>query len=141
MTINEFKQTLNDEKIENIKAILAKTEKLTDDESQVIEDYIKASAEALGDDQIAEPVRYILTSIGGLRATDLQAVIGEEFNPDTFEEWNNVLGVPFLTYRELPNCKLYDFTPQLREKLDKMLDEGNHRSCASDLGYYLLEHK
>ncbi|MBE6332048.1 MAG: hypothetical protein E7070_07060 [Bacteroidales bacterium] len=141
MTINEFKQTLNDEKIENIKAILAKTEKLTDDESQVIEDYIKASAEALGDDQIAEPVRYILTSIGGLRATDLQAVIGEEFNPDTFEEWNNVLGVPFLAYRELPNCKLYDFTPQLREKLDKMLDEGNHRSCASDLGYYLLEHK
>ncbi len=141
MTLEELKTSFTEEQINNIKAILAKQEELTDDELQTLQNYINASSDALGEDQIAEPLRYIITSIGGLRGADLHAVIGDDFNPETFEAWNNLLGVPFCVYRDLPNCKLYDLSPVVRVKIRTTLNESNLRSCASDLGYYLLEHK
>jgi len=140
MTLAELKASISEEQKAKLSAILAKTEELTTAELQTIQNYINTSAEALGEDQIAEPIRYIIASIGGLRGSDLQAVIGEDFNPETFEEWNNILGEPFCVYRELPNCKLYDFSPALRNKLRETMNESNLRSCASDLGYHLLEH-
>ncbi len=141
MTLEELKASLTEENINNLKAIVAKNEELTDEELQTIQNYINTSAEALGEDQIAEPIRYIIASIGGLRGADLQAVIGDDFSADTFEAWNNLLGVPFCVYRDLPNCKLYDLSPVLRSKMRGTITESNLRSCASDLGYYLLEHK
>ena len=140
MTTEELKNSLSEQQITDIKAVLAKQQDVTAEDVQTLQNYIDASAQALGEDQITEPLRYVLASIGGLRGTDLLAVIGNDFNPDTFETWNNLLGEPFLVYRDLPNCRLYDFTPVLRAKLAESVDKGSLRSCASDLGYYLLEH-
>lgn len=140
MTLEELKASLSEEQINNLKAIVAKQQELTDEELQTVQNYINASAEALGEDQIAEPLRYIITSIGGLRGSDLHAIIGDDFNPETFEAWNNLLGEAFCVYRDLPNCKLYDLSPVLRTKLRGTMNDSSLRSFASDLGYYLLEH-
>ena len=141
MTLEELKASLTEEKINNIKAIIAKEKDLTDEDVEAVMQYIKESAQALGEDQIAEPIRYIVTSIGGLRGADLLAIIGEEFNPEVFEQWNNMLGEPFLIYRELPNNRLYDFRPALHARLVEAFGTNSQKSCASDLGFYLLEHK
>ncbi|MBQ0056058.1 MAG: hypothetical protein KBT20_00240 [Bacteroidales bacterium] len=140
MTIEELKASLTEEQINRLKAIIEKTDNLTPEDVETFDGYIKQSAQALGEDQIAEPIRYIITSLGGLRSTDLQAVIGDDFNPTVFEEWNNALGFPICQYRNLPNAKLYDLTPMMREKMRQIVGESSLRSCASDLGYYLLEH-
>lgn len=140
MTVSELKASLSEEKINAIKSILTKKEKVTDEEFQTLRDYINTSAQALGEDQIAEPLRYLSASLGGLRGKDLLAVIGDGFNPDLFEEWNNLLETPFFTYRELPNCRLYDLHTHTRESFRKEMGDNNLRACASDLGYYMLEH-
>lgn len=141
MTLEELKTSLSEERINNIKAIMAKEQDLTDQDTEVIMQYINDSAQALGEDQITEPIRYIVTSIGGLRGADLLAIIGEDFNPEVFEQWNNILGEPFLIYRELPNNRLYDFRPAWHNRLLAAYGENSQKSCASDLGFYLLEHK
>lgn len=141
MTIEELKASLSEEKINNIKSIINKEQELTQEDIDTVMQYIKDSAQALGEDQITEPLRYIVTSIGGLRGADLLAIIGEDFNPEVFEEWNNILGEPFLQYRELPNNRLYDFKPAMHNALNNAFGINSQKSCASDLGFYLLEHK
>lgn len=140
MTVSEFKASLTEEQKNNIKSILTKKEKVTDEEFKTLRDYINTSAQALGEDQIAEPTRYLSAALGGLRGKDLLAVIGDGFNPDVFEEWNNLLEIPFFAYRELPNCRLYDIATNMRELFRHELGDNNLRACASDLGYYMLEH-
>lgn len=140
MELTEFKTSINEEQANKLKEIATKTENITAEDAEAFYSYITQSAEALGEDQIIEPVRYIVTSVGGLRGSDLLAVIGEDFNPSVFEEWNNLLGFPVLVYRELPNNRLYDVAPMMRNLLRQTIGEGSLRSCASDLGYYLLEH-
>jgi len=142
MTINDFKLSLSEEEINSLKTVCEKSQEITDQDKEIFASYIRKAGENLGEDQIAEPVRYIVASMGGLRAEDLQHLIGEEFNAETFEEWNKLLGFPILTYRDLPGgIRLYDVAPQMREKMRAEMGDGNFRSCASDIGYYLLEHK
>lgn len=140
MTTSEFKDTISAEQIENLKVIVSKNQDITDDDVKAFHAYIQESAKALGEDQIAEPLRYIITSFGGLRLKDLQAVIGDDFAPSVFEDWINLLGFPILPYRTLPNAQLIDILPVLREKLREEIGLSSLRSCASDLGYYMLEH-
>lgn len=142
MTIEELKASLTEEEISKIKAAADKSQDITNEDKDVFKAYIDKSSEALGEDQIAEPLRYILASMGGLRSEDLQALIGEDFNAETFEQWNNLLETPIFTYRDLPNnCRLYDVAPQMRVLLRNDMGESNFRSCASDIGYYLFEQK
>ena len=102
MTLDEFKASLAAEEIEAIKAIAGKSQNITDEEKETYSNYINKSSEALGEDQVAEPIRYIVASMGGLRSEDLQYLIGEDFDADVFEQWNNLLETPILTYRDLP---------------------------------------
>lgn len=142
MTLDEFKASLAAEEIEAIKAIAGKSQDITEEDKETYSNYINKSSEALGEDQVAEPIRYIVASMGGLRSEDLQYLIGEDFDADVFEQWNNLLETPVLTYRDLPgNNHLYDVAPQMREKMRNDMGESNFKSCASDIGYYLLEHK
>ena len=142
MTLDEFKASLSAEEIEAIKAVAEKSQDITDENFKTYSDYITKSSNALGEDQIAEPIRYIVASMGGLRAEDLQHLIGEDFDAEIFEQWNNMLDTPILTYRDLPgDNRLYDVAPKMRELMRGDMGEGNFKSCASDIGYYLLEHK
>ena len=142
MNIQDFKASLSPETIEVVKAVAAKSQDITTDDKDTFSNYIKLSSEALGEDQIAEPVRYIVASMGGLRSEDLQQLIGEEFNAEVFEEWNKMFETPVLTYRDLPGDNhLYDVAPKMRELLREEMGENNFKSCASDIGYYLYQHK
>lgn len=142
MNIQDFKASLSSETIEAVKALAAKSQDITTDDKDTFSNYIKLSSEALGEDQIAEPVRYIVASMGGLRSEDLQQLIGEEFNAEVFEEWNNMFETPVFTNRDLPGDNhLYDVAPKMRELLREEMGENNFKSCASDIGYYLYQHK
>ena len=142
MNIQDFKASLSPETIEAVKAVAAKSQDITTDDKDIFSNYIKLSSEALGEDQIAEPVRYIVASMGGLRSEGLQQLIGEEFNAEVFEEWNKMFETPVLTYRDLPGDNhLYDVAPKMRELLREEMGENNFKSCASDIGYYLYQHK
>ena len=142
MNIQEFKASLSAETIEAVKAVAAKSQDITTEDKDIFTNYIKQSSEALGEDQIAEPIRYIVASMGGLRSEDLQHLIGEEFNAEVFEEWNKMLETPVLTYRDLPGDNhLYDVAPKMRELLREEMGESNFKSCASDIGYYLYQNK
>ena len=142
MNIQDFKANLSAETIEAVKAVAAKSQDITTEDKDIFTNYIKQSSEALGEDQIAEPIRYIVASMGGLRSEDLQHLIGEEFNAEVFEEWNKMLETPVLTYRDLPGDNhLYDVAPKMRELLREEMGESNFKSCASDIGYYLYQNK
>lgn len=142
MTLDEFKASLSPEETDAIKAVSCKSQDITEEDKNIYTLYINKASEALGEDQIAEPIRYIVSSMGGLRKEDLQYLIGEEFDADLFDQWNNLLEKPILTYRDLPgDCHLYDVAPKMRELMRIDMGESNFRSCASDIGYYLLEHK
>ena len=64
MNIQEFKASLSAEKIEAVKAVAAKSQDITNEDKDIFTNYIKQSSEALGEDQIAEPIRYIVASMG-----------------------------------------------------------------------------
>lgn len=142
MTVKEFYETLSAEQISQLKKVIDKTQNITKEDAELLYNYIIGQAgPAIGDDQIAEPFRYIITSMGGLRVKDLQALIGEDFNEEIFEAFVQVLEFQILAKRELPSGEqLYDIqNGPLRLQLQQLMGEGNYKSCASDIGYYLLE--
>lgn len=143
MTIEEFKTSLQPELIEKVKAVCEKKENLTEADAKTIYDFfIEVAAPALGEDQVAEPFRYITSAVNGLRAKDLEAIIGEGFNAEMFESLRTTLGFELLVTRGLGEDQLlYDFNfPPVRVMLQKLMGEGNYKACASDIGYYLLQH-
>ena len=142
MTLEEFKSGLSAEESAKVKATADKSNEINEEDRDIFKEYIDKSSEAFGEDQIAEPFRYILASMGGLRSEDLQVLIGEDFDAELFEQWNNLLETPIFTYRDIPNnCRLYDVAPKMRELLRNDMGDSNFRSCASDIGFYLFEQK
>lgn len=142
MTVTEFKETLDAELLEKVKAVCEKEKEVSEADAKVIYDFmLEVVAPALGEDQIAEPFRYLTSAVNGLRAKDLEALIGEDFDAAAFEELRTALGFELFVVRELPNDnKVYDFKfPPVRVHLQKLMGEGSYRACASDIGYYLLE--
>lgn len=140
MTIGEFKTSISEEQLEKIKEVSTSKNQLTKENAEVLINYIKQSAKALGEDQIAEPMRYIAAATSGLRAKDLVALIGDDFNADIFEQWNNLLGFPILISREHKNNLIYDIVPSMHLFLRNEMGDNAYHSCASDIGFYLLEH-
>lgn len=140
MSIEEYKTTISAEQSEALKSIVGNNNEISKEEAQQWLDYVKQSAEVLGDDQIAEPIRYIATSIAGLRANDLSALIGEDFDIKIFDQWVELLGFPILVYRDLPGTRLYDLTPSLHNAARAEMGDNAYHSCASDIGFHLLEH-
>lgn len=143
MTIEEFKTSLQPELIQKVKAVCEKKENLTEADAKTIYDFfIEVATPALGEDQVAEPFRYITSAVNGLRAKDLEAIIGEGFNAEMFESLRTTLGFELLVTRSLGEDQLlYDFNfPPVRVMLQKLMGEGNYKACASDIGYYLLQH-
>lgn len=142
MTVTEFKETLDAELLEKVKAVCEKEKEVSEADAKIIYDFmLEVVAPALGEDQIAEPFRYLTSAVNGLRAKDLEALIGEDFDAAAFEELRTALGFELFVVRELPNDnKVYDFKfPPVRVHLQKLMGEGSYRACASDIGYYLLE--
>lgn len=142
MNFEEFKASLDADMLAKVKAVCEKDKDVNEADAKVLYDFImEVAAPALGEDQVAEPCRYIFSAVNGLRATDLQAVIGEDFDAELFEQLRSGLGFELLTLRQVaPNCQVMDLKfPPMRMWLQKMMGEGSYRACASDLGYYLLE--
>lgn len=143
MTIEEFKQSLQPEILEKVKAVCEKKENLTEADAKTLYDFfIEVAAPALGEDQVAEPFRYITSAVNGLRTSDLKALIGEDFNEEVFEELRTALGFELFVIRNINDeIKLYDFNfPPVRAMLQKLVGEGSYKACASDIGYHFLQH-
>lgn len=142
MTFEEFKSSLDADMVARVKAVCEKDKDVTEVDAKVLYDFIiDVVAPALGEDQVAEPFRYIISAVNGLRTQDLQAVIGEDFDAALFEEVRTGLGFELLVQRQVtPTTQILDFRfPPIRVMMQKMMGEGAYRACASDLGYYLLE--
>ena len=142
MLLTEFKDSLDASLLDRVKAVCQKDKDVDETDAKALYDFIfEVAAPALGEDQVAEPFRYIISAVNGLRDTDLQAVIGSDFDPALFAELCTGLGFDLLIKRQAgPDAEVYDFrfTP-IRLMLQKLMGEGAYRACASDLGYYLLE--
>lgn len=142
MTIAEFKESLDAELLDKVKTVCEKEKEVSEADAKVLYDFIlDVVAPALGEDQVAEPFRYIASAVNGLRAKDLEALIGEDFNAEAFEELRTALGFELYVIRELPGGnKVYDFKfPPVRVALQKLMGDASYRACASDIGYHLLE--
>lgn len=142
MTFEEFKTSLDADLLARVKSVCEKDKDVTEADAKVLYDFIfDVVAPALGDDQVAEPFRYIISAVNGLRVKDLEAVVGEDFDSALFEQLRTSLGFELLVLRQVaPGVQLMDFrfTP-IRVMMQRMMGEGAYRACASDLGYYLLE--
>ena len=141
MTIEEFKASLQPELLEKVKAACEKTKDVNDADAKTIYDFMmEVAAPALGEDQVAEPFRYIIAAVNGLRAKDLEALIGEEFNAEVFEQLRTQLGFQLFVTRNIFDQVVVDLNfPPMREKLQKLMGEGSYKACASDIGYHLLQ--
>ena len=142
MTVTEFKETLDAELLEKVKAVCEKEKEVSEADAKVLYDFmLDVATPALGEDQVAEPFRYIASAVNGLRAKDLESLVGEDFNAEAFEELRTALGFELFVIREMPNDnKVYDLKfPPMRASLQKLMGESSYRACASDIGYYLLE--
>ncbi len=143
MNIKEFKSSLDAEMLDKVKDACAKDKDVTEADAKVLYDFIiDVASPALGEDNVGEPFRYLCSSTNGVRIDDLKAVIGEDFNTEVWSEFCTGLGFDLFVKRNLtPNCEVTDFRfPPIRVSLQKLMGEGAYRACASDLGYYLLEH-
>ncbi len=142
MTFEEFKSSLDADMLAKVKAVCEKDKDVNEADAKVLYDFVMdVVAPALGEDQVAEPFRYLISAVNGLRAKDLEAVIGEDFDAALFEELRTGLGFELLVMRQIaPGVELMDFNfPPIRMMMQKLMGEGAYRACASDLGYYLLE--
>ena len=142
MNFEEFKSSLDADMLAKVKAVCEKDKDVTEADAKVLYDFIiDIAAPALGEDQVAEPFRYLTSAVNGLRSKDLEAVIGEDFDTALWEDLRTGLGFELFILRQAgPNAQVMDFRfPPIRVMLQKLMGEGAYRSCASDLGYYLLE--
>jgi len=142
MTIEEFKATLDADMLAKVKAVCEKEKDVTEADAKILYDFIlEVASPALGEDTVAEPFRYMISSVNGLRSKDLEAVIGEDFDGALFDELRTALGFELLVMRNLsPTTEVMDFRfPPIRMMLQQLMGEGPYRACASDLGYYLSE--
>ncbi len=141
MTIEEFKASLQPELLEKVKAACEKTQDVNEADAKTIYDFfMEVAAPALGEDQVAEPFRYITAAVNGMRTKDLEAVIGEDFNAEVFEQLRTQLGFELLVTRNLVDQVVVDFAfPPIRMMMQKLLGENSYKACASDIGYHLLQ--
>ncbi len=142
MTFEEFKSSLDTTLLEKVKTVCTKDKDVTEAEAKVLYDFvIDVAAPALGEDQVAEPFRYLSSSANGVRNEDLKAVIGDEFDITLWEQLRTGLGFDLFVERNLtPNCKVIDYRfPLMRVSIQKIMGDGAYRACASDLGYHLME--
>ena len=142
MNLEELKASLDPTMVDKVKAVCEKDKDVTEADAKVLYDFIiDVVAPALGEDQVAEPFRYLCSSTNGLRAKDLEAVIGEGFDAALFEQLRTGLGFELLMLRQVaPGTTVIDFRfPPIRASLQKLMGEGAYHACASDLGYYLSE--
>ena len=143
MTLEEFKSSLDAEMLEKVKDVCEKDKDVTEADAKVLYDFIiDVASPALGEDNVGEPFRYLISSTNGVRTDDLKAVIGEDFGAELWTEFRTGLGFDLFVERKLTaDCKVTDFRfPPIRTSLQKLMGEGAYRACASDLGYHLLEH-
>jgi len=139
MTLDEFKNTLSHEEIDNIREIIL-TPKPTPEQARTLYDFVTVRCgEALGDDLVAEPFRYVVAAKQGIRLSDLQNIIGEGFDAERFKAWNSCLGFDIIptntTWHPFP---VLAYSPFLFAALSKCQGDSD-ASYMSDIGYYLLE--
>lgn len=142
MNFEEFKSSLDADMLAKVKAVCEKDKDVNEADAKVLYDFVmEVAAPALGEDQVAEPFRYLFSAVNGLRTSDLQAVIGEEFDAELFEQLRSGLGFELLVQRQVtPTCQVMDLKfPPMRALLQQLMGDGAYRACASDLGYHMLE--
>jgi hypothetical protein len=141
MKQQDFTAKLDPKEIEQLNKICTDAKYIpTADDAKLYMKAVEAAAEVWGEDQISEAVHYILMSAGGLRPTDLQKLIGEDWQAEPFCDFVNSLGFPLIAGRQLmPGMESYFFTPQLREELGKLMSAESRKSFSSDIAFHLLE--
>lgn len=142
--IQTYFDQLSDDIKQKINDICSAQETPTEADAKAYYDYIfDVAAPALGDDLIAEPMRYIISAVNGLRASDLQALIGEAFDSELFKAFvANEGRAALLAERQIaPDQVVYDLPrPAMRTLLQQIMGEAAYHACASDVGYHLLNH-
>lgn len=140
MKQQEFIQTIQAEELEQLKKICTDhSYKPTAEDATLYMDTIQKAADIWGEDQVLEAVKYITVSAGGLRASDLQILIGEDWKSDPFAEFVNAPGFPLIGSRQLtPGMDIYIINPQLREELLKQMSSESRKSFSSDIAYHLV---
>ena len=144
MTLEEFKSSLDASLLQQLKTVCEKDKDVTEADAKILYDFIiNVASPALGEDHVAEPFRYLSSSTNGLRDEDLQAVIGDDFDVSLWQQFRTGLGFDLFVERNIsPTCTIHDFRfPPMRAMLQRLMGEGAFHTCASDLGYYLLEKK
>jgi hypothetical protein len=112
----------------------------TADDAQLYMKAVKAAAEVWGEDEISEAVHFLIVAPGGLRPTDLQKLVGEEWQAEPFCEFVNALGFPLIAGHQLmPGMEAYLFNPRLREELSKLMSAESRLSFSSDIAFHLLD--
>ena len=83
MTFEEFKSSLDASLLKKVEDVCTKDKDVTEADAKVLYDFIlDVAVPALGEDQVGEPFRYLSSSTNGLRADDLKAVIGDDFDAE-----------------------------------------------------------
>ncbi len=139
MTFEEFRLSLSSEEIDTIRTIVS-CDKPTPEQARTLYDFVTLRCgEALGEDLVAEPFRYIVASKQGLRLSDLKNIIGEGFDTEQFLKWNSLLGFDIIAVNNsrLP-FPVLTFTPFMAAALSVCQGEADAQYM-SDIGYYLLE--
>lgn len=140
MKQQEFIQSIQTGELEQLKKLRTDNSyKPTAEDAILYMTVIQKAADIWGEDQILEAVKYITVSAGGLRPSDLQILIGEDWKAAPFSDFVNALDFPMLDSRQLvPGMDLYIINPQLREELLKQMSPESRKSFSSDIAYHLV---
>ncbi len=141
MKKEEFSAKINSKDREQLRVMCTDPKHTpTLDDAQLYMRAVAAAAEVWGEDQITEAVHY-LTQVGaGLRPTDLQKLVGEEWQAEPFCDFVNALGFPLIAARQLmPGMEAYFIQPALRVELFKLMSVESRKSFSSDIAFHLLE--
>jgi hypothetical protein len=141
MKQDEFTAKLNPQEREQLKKICTEPKYMpTPDDARLYMKAVSAAAEVWGEDQTLEAVHYIITAPGGLRPTDLQKLVGEEWQSEPFCEFVNALGFPLIgAHQIMPGMEAYILQPALRNQLSLLMSAESRKSFSSDIAFHLLE--
>lgn len=140
MKQQEFIQTIPAEELEHLKKICTDPSYTPTAEDAILYmNTVQKASDLWGEDQVLEAVKYVTVSAGGLRPSDLQTLIGEDWKAEPFSEFVNAPGFPLIGSRQLmPDVNLYLVNPPLREELLKQMSAESRKSFSSDIAYHLV---
>jgi hypothetical protein len=141
MKKEEFAAKINAQDLERLRTLCTDPKHTaTPDDARLYMSAVAAAAEVWGEDQISEAVHYLTQAGAGLRPSDLQKLVGEEWQAEPFCDFVNALGFPLIGARQImPGMEAYTIQPSLRVELFNLMSPESRKSFSSDIAFHLLE--